>query len=456
MYGIERDTTTQLMGFFMEASGKNAFVNWFRHTSPYVHAFRGRTFVVTFSGEAIRDERFAHLVHDITLLSNLGIRLVLVHGARPQIEARLTETGAELHYVNGLRVTDSHALRCVKEAVGATRMEIEAKLSMGLANSPMAGVRIRTATGNFVTARPVGIRGGVDYQHTGEVRRIEAEAIKQHLANGAIVLLSPIGYSPTGEIFNLSALDVATETAVALGAEKLLCLTEHEGLKDSRRRLLRQLKLSDAEKLLNNPKYSATELASYLASAVSACRRQVKRVHLLNRHIDGALLLELFTRDGIGTLINADNYENTRRATIDDVGGIIELIAPLEAEGILVRRSREQLELDINHFHVVERDGAVIACAAYYPYPDDKAAELACLAVHSDYQDSGRGAALLESLEAMAKQQNIKRLFVLTTRTLHWFREKGFVPAEISSLPMKKQALYNYQRNSKVLVKNIR
>lgn len=437
----------------MHRADQAAFVDWFRRSSPYIHAFRGRTFVITFGGELVIDPGFAHFIHDIALLSSLGIRLVLVHGARPQIDKRLRESGLEWRCVNGLRVTDSAALGCVKEAVGAVRTEIEALLSMGVANSPMAGAHIRVAGGNFVTARPLGIREGVDYQHTGEVRRVDADALRARLDNGAIVLVPPVGYSPTGEVFNLTALEIATAVAAALHADKLICLSDTDTLRGPRKRVLRQLRLADAEHLLGSTAALPAETVAHLEAAVSAGQRGVRRTHVVSRHVEGALLLELFTRDGIGTMISADLYEGIRAASIEDVGGILELIQPLEREGVLVRRSREQLELELHHFRVVERDGAIIACAAIYPFPEEKAGELACLAVHPDYQRSGRGEALLDTLEHEAKELGVERLFVLTTRTLHWFRERGFINAGVTELPVKKQQLYNYQRNSKVLVK---
>lgn len=430
------------------------FVRWFRNSSPYINAFRGRTFVVGFGGEMLADEQFAALVHDIALLNSLGVRLVLVHGARPQIEARLRERGAEIRYVNGLRLTDATALECVKEAAGSLRVDIEALLSMGLANSPMAGSRIRVSSGNFVTAQPLGVREGVDYQHTGEVRRIDAAGIHQHLEAGEIVLLSPIGYSPTGEAFNLSAEDVATAAAAQLGADKLVFLVDGKGVTDGRKRLLRELTPAAAERLLDGGRLSE-EMARTLHSALAACRGGVPRVHLIDRHLDGALLLELFTRDGIGTLVTAESFEDIRQASIEDVGGILELIAPLEQEGILVRRSREWLEMEIDHFVVVERDGTIIGCAALYPFPEEGVGELACMAVHPDYRREGRADALLRYITRTARQASIERLFVLTTRTAHWFRERGFRPGEIRDIPVKRQAMYNYQRNSKIFIKSL-
>lgn len=432
---------------------KQAYIDAFRASSPYINAHRGRTFVLMFGGEAVADASFATLVHDVATLNSLGIRLVLVHGARPQIEARLRERGADFRYVNGLRVTDDPALACVKEAAGRVRVEIEALLSMGLANTPMSGARIRVTSGNFVTARPLGVRDGVDYCHTGEVRRVDTAAIRRHIDAGDIVLLSPLGYSPTGEVFNLSAEDVASATAVALRADKLLFLVEGAGVRDARRRLIEQLTPEQAERLLATRSNLPEAIASHLASAIYACRSGVARAHLIDRSVDGALLQELFTRDGSGTMVTDMRYETMRQASIDDVGGILELIKPLEDDGILVRRSRERLEMEIAYFHVIERDGMIIGCAALYPFPQDQVGELACVAIHPEYRGGGRGDTLLGHIERSAKSRNIVRLFVLTTRTAHWFRERGFVPGDIKSLPVKRLELYNYQRNSKIFIK---
>ncbi|HEX9803891.1 MAG TPA: amino-acid N-acetyltransferase, partial [Gammaproteobacteria bacterium] len=370
---------------------QQTFVRWFRDSSPYINAFRGRTFVVAFGGEVIAEEQFAGMVHDIALLNSLGVRLVLVHGARPQIEQRLNERGVEMQYVNGLRVTDATALACVKEAAGTVRVEIEALLSMGLANSPMAGADIRVASGNFVTAQPLGVRDGVDYLHTGEVRSIDSAALHRQLDDGALVLLSPIGFSPTGEVFNLSAEDVATAAAIQLRADKLIYLIDGNGLQLDDGTLVRELNLNEAESFLEEKGELALAIGKSLFSAIFACSNGVTRAHLINRHVDGSLLLELFTRDGIGTLISGETFEDIRQATIDDVGGILELIAPLEQEGVLVRRERERLEMEIDYFTVVERDCTIIACAALYPFSEEGCGELACLAVHREYRNQGRG-----------------------------------------------------------------
>lgn len=435
-------------------SHPDPFVTWLRNASPYIHAHRDRTCVISFGGEAVLDPNFHSLIHDIALLHGLGMRLVIVHGTRPQIETRLLEKGATLHYVQGLRVTDATALTCVKEAAGVVRIELEALLSMGLGNSPMAGVRIRVASGNFVTARPLGVRDGVDYGHTGLVRRIDADGIKQRLDAGAIVIISPLGYSPTGEVFNLSAQDLAAACAVALQADKLIDILEYPLPQDAQGLPLNILPLTEVAGLLANHTLS-DGLAAHIQAGVSACRGGVTRVHLLNRQMDGELLRELFTRDGVGTLLTAGIYETTRTAQIDDVVGIVELLQPLEEQGILVRRSRELLETEIEHFTVMERDGTVIACAALYPYLGDNMAELAGLAVHPEYRRGKLGAELLVHLERQALKLGISRLFVLTTQTAHWFLEQGFVEVRLDSLPMAKQVLYNYKRNSKVFMKDL-
>ena len=442
----------------MKKRGKEKipFVDWFRSSSPYIHSHRGKTLVILFGGEAVEDDNFPNLIHDIALLHALGIRLVLVHGARPQIEERLNLRDVEMQYINGLRVTDEPALRCVKEAAGAVRVEIEALLSTGLANSPMAGARIRVASGNFVTARPIGVKNGIDYCHTGQVRRIDAVAVRKVVESDAIALIPPLGYSPTGEVFNLSAAEVAAEVAVALSADKLIMLTEGESLKNARGRVLTNVIPKEVEELLKRRRSIPEEMAQNLRRAVDACRRGVKRTHLLNRLNDGVLLQELFTRSGVGTMLTAEHYEEMRTATIDDVGGILNLISPLEEQGTLVRRSRELLETEIDRFTVVELDGMIIGCAALYCYQNEGMAELACVTVHSDYRNGGRGDSLLQHMEKQAKACNIDKLFVLTTETAHWFRERGFVPSEVKSLPLKKRELYNYQRNSKVFIKPLR
>ncbi len=385
------------------------------------------------------------------------MHIVVVHGSRPQIEAILAQQNIESRYAFGLRVTDAETMDCVLEASGQVRSRIEALLSLGIANSPMAGARIRVSSGNFITAKPLGIRDGIDMQLTGEVRRIDIEAIRQRLDDGDIVLISPLGYSPTGEIYNLALEEVATQVAVRVNAHKLVFLMETEGVRNGRRQLLTELSTKDAEALLAGPgaRRLPQDVQHYLPCAVRACDNGVKRAHLISRHLDGSLLLELFTRDGVGTMVAAAPLANMRAATIDDVGGIIAIIAPLEEQGILVRRSRERLETEIERFVVAEHDGAIIGCAALYAFADEKVGELAALAVHPDFRREGYGEALMHEIEARARKLKLDRLFVLTTRTSQWFLERGFRNATVADLPQQKQALYNYQRKSQVYAKKL-
>ncbi|TSA52935.1 MAG: amino-acid N-acetyltransferase [Nitrosomonadaceae bacterium] len=439
------------------------FVAWFRSVAPYVNAFRGKTFVVAFGGEVVADGKFVELVHDLNLLASLGVRLVLVHGARPQIEARLQEHKLQTAYVKGMRVTDAATLQCVKESVGRVRVEIEALLSMGLPNSPMANAAIRVASGNFVTARPVGIVEGVDLMHAGEVRKVDVAAIRSRLEQGEVALLSPLGYSPTGEIFNLTLENVAAAAAIALNAEKLIFLMDTAGIEEkpigTSGKLLRELTVAESKALLarlaDRPAKLSDDVRLYLPCAVQACEGGVARVHLISRHVDGAVLQELFTHDGIGSMISQGPLQTLRNAGVEDVGGILHLIEPLEAKGVLVRRNRERLEMEIGRFVVLEHDRMIVGCAALYPFPDEKASELACLAVHPDYRNAGYGDTLLKHVEAKAKTQGSKKLFVLTTGAAHWFVERGFEETGVEKLPKAKQGLYNYQRRSKVFMKKI-
>ena len=431
-----------------------AFVKWFRSATPYIHRWGGATFVIAFGGEVLADGEFQQLTHDINVLVSLEVRVVLVHGTRPQIEEQMRQHGVEPRYVANRRVTDDRALACVKEANGIVRVEMEALLSMELANSPMWGADIRVSSGNFVTAKPVGVVGGVDFMHTGEVRKIDAEGIRRRLDDDEVVLISPIGFSPTGDVFNCTLEDVATSTAIALQADKLIFLTETAGALDARGRLISELTVKQAGELIGANSLPE-DVQIYLPCAIKACAGGVKRAHLISRHVDGALLIELFTHHGIGTMVVPESPERIRSAGADDVNGVLQILEPLEQQGVLVKRSREQLESDLSHFFVLESEGNILGCAALYPFPDRKTSELAALAVNPFYRDGGRGERLLAHAEAKARAAGLKSLFVLSTRTSHWFIERGFGETDTSWLPERKAALYNYDRRSKVFVKEL-
>jgi amino-acid N-acetyltransferase len=432
-----------------------SFVRWLRQVAPYVHDFGGRTFVIGFGGEMIAERaRFASFIHDINVLASLEIRLVLVHGARLQIESELKRLGVRSKYAQGLRITDQSALTAVKQAAGVLRVEIEALLSQGLPNSPMARAQIRVVSGNYITARPIGVRKGVDFIFTGGVRKVDTAALASHLDVADIVLVPPLGYSTTGEVFNLAWEDVAESVAVALKADKLLMYTDKLPT-DRKGGLVSELTADEATALGKGKADLTPATSRALEHVTRAVKGGVSRGHLITRRAEGALLQELFTHAGVGTMITADTTEQLRPARIEDVRGLLSLIEPLEAEGMLVKRSRELIESEIGNFVVVEHDGVIVGCAALYPYPDDKSAEFACLAVADSYRDAGYGERLLKACEDRAKGLRLRRVFALTTHAAHWFLEQGFRAADLKALPERRQALYNWKRGSKVFLKRL-
>jgi amino-acid N-acetyltransferase len=422
----------------ISADMNSQFPQALRAAAPYINAHSGRIAVVHIPGDVALSDALKPLVYDLAVAHSLGLKLILVLGARPQIEARLQNRKHATPIIDGHRLTDALTLECAKEAVGQLRSEFEALLSTGLASTPMGGARIRVASGNLVTARPVGIVKGTDLQYTGELRRLDTHTIADHLSNGRIVLLPPLGYSPTGETFNLRSDDLAIATARAMGADKLILFVARE--------------VASGELSLSAAPDDPDEAQSM---ALSAVKQGVTRVHILNAAQDGALLRELYTPDGSGLMVSAQPYDSLHQASIDDIGGLLQLIEPLEHQGIIVARSREQLELDVERFTVMARDETIIGCRALFPYPQDKCAELACIIVAPSYQHGGRASALLAHAEQAARAQGLSRIFVLTTQTAHWFIEHGFRHGELDELPDQRKAFYNYQRNSRVLIKEL-
>ena len=423
------------------------YIQWFRSAAPYINAFRKKTFVLVLSGEMVRSDLFENLIHDIALCHHLGIKLVIIHGSRSQIDEQL-----ELHQIcsrfhHDIRVTEADTMPVILQAINQVRQTIDARLSMGLPNTPMSGSDISVISGNFVTGMPLGIIDGVDMQYSGKVRDINATAIDQ-LLDQHVILLSNIGYSRSGEIFNLPAEELATEVACALKAEKLIFFNA-EFIKNP---LTDQFSTQECEAYLQQEKVSS-HFAALLQRAIQAVKKNVKRVHIIDDSLNGGLLQELFTREGAGMMVTNLFYEGLRKASIDDIGGILELIQPLEVAGALIKRSREQLELEINFFHVIEKDGMIIACIASIPDFKSSMAEVACVAVHPDYRNSGFGDQMLTAVELEARKSGLKNLFILTTRTSHWFLEKGFNVGSLDFLPEKKRQTYNENRKSRIMIK---
>ncbi|HWL28088.1 MAG TPA: amino-acid N-acetyltransferase [Burkholderiaceae bacterium] len=430
------------------------FVRWFREVAPYVHDFRGKTFVVAFGGELVSDGALNALIEDLSLLSALGVKLVLVHGSRPQVNEQLKLKGYNTQFGRGTEPTSPEALECAKEAAGEIRLDIEASFSQGLPNTPMSHAQIRVISGNFVTARPVGVIDGVDYKHAGSVRKMDIDAIRNIINQGAIVLLSPLGFSPTGEAFNLAMEDLATSAAISLRAEKLIFLTQNRTVRNEDGSVDTELAREDADKLLAQG-HLDEDTASFLGHASRAVKRGVARAHLVPYTLDGSVLLEIFTHDGVGTMVVEDTLDDLRPASVDDVGAIVQMIEPLEADGTLVPRGRAVIERDVEKFTVLEHDGVIYGCVALMPYLSENMAEMACLIVQPEWQGSGEGEILLRHAESKARAMGAKRLFVLTTRTSHWFMKRGFVQGGISDLPKERQAHYNRSRNSLVFIKKL-
>lgn len=436
-----------------EAEKARKYVTFFRQSSPYIHAHRGKTFVIMLSGETLAHSNLVNIISDIALMSSLGVRVVLVHGARPQVDNQLQERNIQPVFHHERRITDKNSLECIKDAVGNMRALIESRLSIGLVSSPMHGAGIRVVSGNFVTARPLGVLDGIDFQYTGAVRKVDDTAINHLLDSGYVVLLSCLGLSPTGEIFNMEVADVATCAAVSLGAQKLVLYSEQQGINNKHGQRINRLSPHEANKIINTLYGESKRLLSF---AIKACSGDVERTQIISYQIDGSLLLELFTRDGVGTLISKDHYEQVRTATIDDVGGILELIQPYEEQGILRHRARNELEREIHLFIVVLIDGMIVGCAALHPCAEqNSSAELACLVVHAQYRNAHRGDLLLEHIELLASHQQINKIYAMTTQASHWFIERQFTEIACDLMPEELKAKYDQGRQSKVLVKHI-
>ncbi|MGC3872809.1 amino-acid N-acetyltransferase [Halomonas sp. GXIMD04776] len=430
------------------------FVEWFRNSSPYINTHRGRTFVILIEGDAMIDERGEQLIQDLALLHTLGVRLVLVYGIRPQVSQVLEESDIAPQRYEGRWVADQVIMACVERVAAQQRLWLEARFSLGLPNTPLHGVELVAVSGNLVMAKPLGVRRGIDFDRSGEVRRVRKSAIGALLEREALVVLPPLGFSSTGEVFDLDASEVAQHAAIALKADKLILLGDADGLHDASGRLQRQLSPDEAEPL-RAAAAPGSELARHLSAACEAARHGVGRTHLLPWHNHDALLGELFTRDGVGTMITQHRYEQLRPAELRDIAGLLELLRPLQEHDVLIERSRERLEQEIDDYLVIERDGMIIGCAALHLFPDTAMGELACVAVHADYRGSARAELLLAEVERRARRRGLEALFALTTHTAHWFIEHGFVHSRIELLPALRRDAYNHARKSKILLKQM-
>ncbi|RQM23881.1 hypothetical protein B5M09_001043 [Aphanomyces astaci] len=453
----------------------NSFTEMFRSMSPYINVHRGTTMVIHLCGDLIESPLFPTTMQDIALLNSFGIQIILVAGSRPQIDTRLVHRDIPHVVKRGYRVTDADVLACAMDAAGSVRFRIESALGRGILNAPGDRQTISISSGNYVLAQPVGVRGGVDYkvltcvslglmphfrsvQFSGEVRRVNDKKINAALDGGDIVLLSDIAYSASGEVFHILSEQIAAKCAVQMNADKLIFLHDGEVMVDVRNhQVVHTLLIRQAQQYLELASLDPTlnpNFISYLKHATKSCISGVKRSHLVSRHTNGALLQELFTRDGEGIMISKEMYEGVRMARSADIPSIMRLIQPMLDDDILVSRSQEQIESNVHMFTVVERDGAIIACCTLQPY-ESNFAEMACVAVDPAYRKLGKGNALLGFILRKASAMGVKSLFVLTTRTSHWFMERGFAPAQVTDLPRTKQASIDPTRQSKVYIMDI-
>jgi len=431
---------------------KKSPIQWFRDAAPYIHAHRGKTFVIFISGNSVEHANFTRLVQDISLLHSLSIKIVIVHGARAQIDAALKSEKIKPEIINGIRVTDDKVLKIVKQQVSDIRLKLEAALSIGLGNRQVSGFQPRAASGNFIKAKPLGVVGGVDFLNSGDVRTVDVDNIRALLEQNAIVLLSSLGFASSGEVFNLNAEDVATQTAIKLQADKLIILGARCKVLDYKKNV-GFLTTQSAAKLIKTDKINENSKRN-VRSAITACKKGIARVHILNSGVNGILLEELFTPNGVGTLITDEPYEKIRDANAEDIIDIYNLIKPLQEAGILVERNEDQILDDLDNFYVLEQDEKIIGVVALYIYPEN-IGEIACVAVHTDYQNQGYGDKLIKFIEMTAKVLKLDKLFVLSTQAAHWFMEHSYHKTKIADLPLAKQRLYNYARNSIPFVKNL-
>ena len=441
-----------------DATAQSSFIQNFRLSAKYINLFNQNIFVIALSGYVFNEDQFEKIAQDINILHSLKIKVILVYGARPQVESILVKNKIPVRLVKNMRVTSSAALKHVIEVIGAIRNKIEATLST--INS--VSERMRLSSGNFLTAMPVGIIDGIDMESTGKIRGVDVEAIKNKLNHHEIVIVSPIGYSPIGQIFNLSYEQTAANIAAAINADKLIYYVDANGILNERGELIPELTSEKAHKLISHieekPSPESAQNLSYddfniLKSSVFAIKNKIKKVHLINRHIDGSLIEELFTEKGSGTILTEFALENFRKATECDLKDIYRILFPLEKRKILIERDLTQIKGMINQFYVLEHDKKFVGCVSLNSFKESL--ELASFSIEPKYQRLGFGKKLLKFCELEAKKLKYDEMFILTTQSEHWFAENGFKEKSKELMPTFKKKTYQSERNSKYLTKKL-
>ncbi|MCL1945674.1 MAG: amino-acid N-acetyltransferase [Chitinivibrionia bacterium] len=419
-------------------------IDTIRQTFGYLQKYKDSIFVIKIDGRLILHPIFQMLIRDVVLLHNLGIKIVFIPGTRVRINGILSSFGIETQEHNGKRISSEEALPFIKMAAFDVANQVMTMFVENGANSVI---------GDWIRARAIGVVDGVDFQYSGSVDRVDSESIMKILENNMIPIFPNIGWSLSGKPYNISSHELALKISVALGAEKLFFVTDFGAISINGSQVS-QLTINDAKRLLDEKKGDENEETQLLKLSYEAAKSGVKRVHIVGGHGDGTLLKEIFGNIGQGTMIYTNEYDNIRKLTHSDIPEILRITRPLVEKGILVERSTEDVTETIDEFYGYEVDKILHAVAALHSF-DDANVEIYCVAVDGVYSGMGIGKKMVSFLITLAKSQNKKRLFLLTTKTSDWFEELDFVETTPENLPKAKRDSYNQDRKSRVMVLNL-
>jgi len=413
----------------------------------YIPRFREKTFVICVDGAIVTDENFSNILLDIAVLRSLNIRVVLVHGAAAQITALGAERGITPSNLDGSGVTDDATLQLALTA--ANRLTHE--LLEGLATNDL-----RAAATNALIASPLGIISGVDHLFTGKVERVDVEFLQSLLGQGVIPVVPPLGFDGEGRTFRINSDRVAAAIAEALTASKIIFIGSEEGLIHGGN-VIRQILVGELEKLLQQPDGFTPAMRARAGWARHACANGVPRVHIINGRVDEGLLAEVFSNEGIGSLIYANEYQQIRRALKKDLRAIMQLTKKSMASEELVKRTRAAIDRQIGDYYLLEIDRNPVACVALHSYPEQNKGELAFLFVHPSHENQGIGRKLIQFVEGKAREAGCTHLFALSTQAFSYFQSKGgYVEGSVDDLPPARREKYDASgRNSKILVKKL-
>jgi amino-acid N-acetyltransferase len=414
----------------------------------YIPGFREKTFVIALDGNIIADDNFPNIMLDLAVLRSLSIRLVIVHGAAHQITELAQQTGVKISNADGTGITDAETLKLALTAANRITHEVLEGL---------ASCDLRACYTNAVIAHPFGIVGGVDRLFTGRVERVDTEFLNQLLEKGVIPVIAPLGFDGDGRTFRVNSDGVALEVAEALKATKLIYITGKSGFMKPGKEA-RQISVTEAEDFYKKHKSEIPEGSlSKFEHSIRACRNGVSRVHVIDGRIDEALLTEIFSNEGIGTMIYANEYQAVRRALKKDVRAIRHLIRESVEEEELVKRTRQDILSQIHDYYVFQIDSNIVGCVALHVQPGGETAELACLSVSSAHENMGIGHKLMLFAESAAREKGVKSIFLLSTRAFNYFQQKGgYKEGSSLNLPPARREKYGAsRRNSKILIKTL-